>query len=155
MTGNLYLGQSGLGSSQYGYGSPASINSTTAKLFRKVDGTYGNVAKTNPNTGDYVLDANGNNVGDDSVNQMVFLALRTIKNSSSVANFGFDFKAKVISDSAELKIKLAVNDTLKNLITKKLIILNSVEVNRATVSGLEITVKWTNTSSSEQNTFKF
>jgi len=149
------LGLAGYGSSQYGYGTPATVNSTTAKLLLKTDGTYGNVPKIDPNTKDFVLDENGNKIGDNSVNQMVYLALRTYKNASAVLGFGIDInKVKVINDNIQVKIQLMVSEALSDLISRKMITLDKVLVTRVKQTAIQVDVLWTDLTNNSQNTFK-
>ena len=157
MSDELGFGASGFGNSIFGFGTPASTNSSTAKIFIKSDGTRGNCAKLDPYTGDYVLDSAGNPVGDDSVNQMVYLALRTTKNSSALLNFGIDIsKIKTITDNVQLKFQLAVKNAVKHLTDRQLISILSVDVffppNMPT--ALQVKVMFKNLTNNEVNTFK-
>ena len=153
---DLGFGLSPFGTSIFGYGTTTSLNSSTAKLFLKSDGSRGNVAKIDAVTGDFVLDEFGNKVGDDSVNQMMYLALRTSKNSSALLNFGIDLSSiKTITDGVNLKITLFINDAVKHLTDKNLVSIENVIIERTKDTGLAINVKWKNLTSNELNTFKF
>lgn len=145
------------GSIHCGFGIPSQLNSSTAKVYIKRDGTQGNAALIDPKTGDYVLDEFGNTVGDDSINQMVYLAFNTLYNSSSVPNFGFpiDISNSVITDGLINRIKLAVFKTVKHMTDAKVITIISVNVKRATQTGLEVIVQWRNNSTNEINVFTF
>ena len=154
---SLGFGLSPFGSSVYGFGQAASVDSTTAKLFLKPDGTRGNAAKIDPYTKDYVLDDNGNIVGDNSVNQMVYLALRTTKNSSVLLGFGIDIsKIKTVTDNVNVKFQLAVNEALKHMTDKKLISNVTVKVNKIgqLPGALEVIVNWRDNTNGETNVFK-
>lgn len=151
----LGAGHMPLGSIHCGYGIPSMVNSSAAKLWIKPDGTQGNCALINPDTGDYVLDQYGNSVGGDSIPQMVYLALRTLFNSSAVSNFGLDIDItnQVISDSLKNRIKLSVFSSLKHMTDPKTITIVDVTVNRASATGLEINVEWRNNITNEISIF--
>lgn len=157
MSSDIGLGLCAFGTSVYGFGTPGVSNSTTAKLFIKPDGTRGNVAMIDPQTGDYVLDVNGIPVGDNSINQMMFLALRTTRNSSALLNFGIDIsKIKTITPNIQLKFQLAVNDAVAHLIARNLVTITSVSVtnllNKPT--SIQVMVNWKDNSNGEVNAFK-
>lgn len=151
------FGLSGFGNSIFGFGTPGSTNSSTAKIFIKSNGTRGNAAKIDPQTGDFILDDAGNVVGDDSINQMVYMALRTTKNTSVLLNFGIDIsKIRTITDNVKMKFQLAVNDAVKHLTDKRLITILSVDVisilNMPT--SLQVVVTFKNLTNNEINSFK-
>lgn len=145
------FGNGALGYSAFGFGEPSSINSSAAKLWIKADGTQGNCAKIDPKTGDYVLDDSGNSVGEDSLNQMVYLALNTIHNKSAVPGFGFDVITNNATKNAGLttRIKLAVYNAVKHLTEPGLISIVSVAVNTISSTGYEILIEWRNNASGE------
>lgn len=151
------FGKAGIGASSYGFGEPSQINSSTAKLWIKADGTQGNCAKIDPNTGDYVLDAGGNSVGDDSINQMVYLAFATILNSSTIRGFGFDVRPDnaTLSTGTAQRVKLAAYKAVKHLTDPGVISLVSVNVVRISGTGQEIHIEWRNNSTGEINLFTF
>lgn len=122
-------------------------------MYIKSDGTQGNCAKIDPETGDYMLDEYGNSVGDDSTNQMVYLAIFTLKDTSSVLGFGLDIDVSnaVMSGNVEARAKLAVAKALKHLTDKRLISLVSVTATRETPTGVRIVIQWINNSTGELN----
>lgn len=146
-----------VGSLHCGFGQPSQINSSTAKVWIKRDGTQGNASLIDPRTGDYVLDEFGNSVGDDSINQMVFLALTTIRNTSAVSNFGLelDINNSIINESTLPRVKLAVFKALKHLTDPQVITIVDVTTTRISGTGLEINVQWQNNSTGEINIFTF
>jgi len=154
---DIGFGLCGFGTSVYGFGTPGTANSTTAKLFIKEDGTRGNTIKIDPNSGDYVLDDNGIPMGDNSINQMVYLALKTTKNSSALLNFGIDIASiKTVGDNVKLKFTLAVNDAVKHLTDRRLISIVSVDVVQLMnkPGAIQVTVKWKDLTNGEVNAFK-
>lgn len=153
----LGAGIAALGAARVGYGTPSQANSSTVKVYIKSDGTQGNCAKIDPATGDYVLDEFGNSVGDDSVNQMVYLALNTILNSSTVSGFGIDLNTRdyVINETTTLQVKLAVMKAVKHLTSKNVITIVSVQVQKVTQTGLQILIQWMDNSTGEINELTF
>ena len=151
------FGSSPIGSSTIGYGVPTTINSSAAKVYIKADGTQGNCAKINPLTGDYMIDENGNSIGDDSINQMVYLAYNTLFNSSTVNGFGFDVNIHdlVINEQTKSKVKLAAMKAVTHLTSKNIITIISVIVKKITATGLEVKIEWMNNSTGEINELTF
>jgi hypothetical protein len=157
MTSSLGMGLSAFGSSRMGFGTPGTINSTVAKLFLKEldQSVRGNAEAINPVTGDYVRDTTtGIHRGMDSVQQMVYLALRTVKNSTLVPNFGLRNFGEVITDSTRNDIINAVNETLRDLVLRQLIEIVSIEVTRVKAIAYQILVKWRNITNNETNVFR-
>lgn len=151
----LGAGMAPAGSSIVGYGSPSMVNSSTAKLWIKSDGSQGNCAKIDPTTGDYALDGYGNSIGDDSINQMVYLAFRTILNSSTIKGFGIDINVTdyTMSTNIEKRVKLAVLKAVKHLTDPKIITIESIIVNRLTPTGIDVKINWINNSTGQLNEF--
>jgi len=148
------IGACGCGSAGAGYGSPAQVNSATAPLFRKSDGTYGDCQEidTRPgHVGDYKLDADGNPLGWDSVKQMVYLALKTVLGSSAVPTMGLELEMTIIRDDTARKNRLSVEAALSRLITQGLIALIDVVTTRLANSAIQIEVKWEDISQGEIN----
>lgn len=154
---SIGAGYSGAGGGHVGFGMHTSINSSTAKVYIKADGTQGNCAKIDPLTGDYVLDEFGNSVGDDSVNQMVYLAFNTLFNTSAVDGFGFDINTtdSVISATTNQKIKLAVMKAARHLTSNGVISIVSVTPQKVTPTGLQVIIQWMNLSTGEINDLTF
>lgn len=154
---SLGFGHAPIGGSHMGFGTPTTVNSSAARLFIKRDGTQGNCALIDPKTGDRVVDEYGNTVGDDSINQKVYLALITIYNSSSVSNFGLqlDITNSVINDSTQFKMKLAVLKALKHLTDPKLITVVDVIIKKFSSTGIETTVEWRNNLTGENQFTSF
>lgn len=144
---DLGLGECGFGSDGFGWGAPATTNSSTASLLRQSDGTVGDVVKLDTKTGDYVLDANGNKVGWDSLSQRVYLALFTVLGSSAVATMGIDLPTGVITDDIATKNRNAVAAALKSLTDANLVELVDVITTLVGNSAVQLEVKWRDVSS--------
>lgn len=150
-------GNSGFGSGRAGYGSPYTINSTAVKLFLKEEDLtqQANAAAINPVTGDYVRDqVTGIHRGMDSVQQMVYLALRTAKNSTLIPNFGLRSFGDIVTDSVKLDITNAINEALQDLVLRQLVEVISIDINKLKATAFSILVKWRNLTNKETNTFR-
>lgn len=141
-TPTLGLGAAGFGSSGFGFGTPASNNSSTAALLRKEDGSIGDCVKIDTRSGDYVLDEAGNKVGWDSLEQSVYLALRTLKGSAAVATLGIELPTGVIRDDLATRNRAAVAAALKSLTDARLLELVDVLTTRLGTSAVQLEVKW-------------
>ena len=141
------------GLSPYGYGSPALANPNIGLIFKKSDNSVGSNRFIDPSTRDYVIDPDtGRLVGQDAVQQLVYLALVTVKGSSAVTGLGQSFTSiQVKTENIDVIIKNEVNLALNKLITQKLITLNDVFIEFVNGAAL-IRVVWTDTSQNKQIT---
>ncbi len=147
------FGLAPFGLSPYGYGSPALANPNVGLIFKKTDNSIGSNRFINPETRDYMIDEDtGRLVGQDAVQQLVYLALVTVKGSSAVTNLGQSFTSiQVKTQNVDIIIKNEVNLALKKLIDKKQITLNDVFVEFVNGAAL-IRVVWTDISQNKQVT---
>ena len=125
-----------------GFGTPAQTNSSTASLLVQADGTQGNCVFIDPTTGDYRLDAKGQKQGWDSLNQKVYLALRTVLGSSAVPTLGIVQVSGVIGPDFVARIQGAVRTALKSMTDAHLIIIVDIVVTRIGTSAVERKVLW-------------
>lgn len=152
----LGLGRSGFGSSVFGYGTPGTVNSTAEKLYLDESKAQRNAAAINTVTGDIVRDPlTGIHVGMDSVQQQVYLALRTIRGSAVVADLGINFKIKVISDTIAQKVRDAVTEALADLVARQLVRIENITTERIKLTGIRIIVKWFNMTNGETVTSRW
>ena len=154
ITPYLGLGLAPFGTVPFGFGAPALANPNVGKIFDNNDGTIGNNRLIDPRTRDYLMNtATGRIYGQDAMQQMVYLALVTVKESSSVNSLGENFSSiKQITPNVQAaltnEVKLAVN----HLTTKKQIVLNNVFVQIDQNNVARIHVVWTDTSKNIQVT---
>jgi len=149
---DLGIGFAPLGSTPIGFGAPSKLNSTTAKLYLGTDGARKNAAAIDAVTGDALRDATtGMHRGMDSVQQQVYLALRTMKGSSSVLSLGIAFRATTISETTTRKIEEAVRAALAGLVLRQLVRIVSIKSERVKMTGVSVTVTWTNLTNNETN----
>lgn len=151
------IGIAPFGTCLYGYGTPTVINSTAGKLFLKEEdlSIQTNAPAINAKTGDFIRDPEtGIHRGMNSVSQMVYLALRTAKNSTLIPNYGINPFPKVLTDGIERKIQQDVEDALRDLTLRRLIIINSIQVSRVKQSALQILISWRNLTNNEENNFR-
>lgn len=143
-TVNLGAGLCGMGSSRCGFGTPASIDGGLPPLLRTSTGHKGEAVKLDSVTGDYVLDGSGQKLGDNAVNQMVYLALRTRLGSSAVLNLGIADFPDLITDDIVLRVQAIIRDALAALVRQGLVELVNVDVKRVKTTALSIQVNWIN-----------
>lgn len=143
----LGFGACGFGAAGFGWGTPASAGAGTARLLIQTDGpgagTPGDCEKIDTTTGDYVLDAAGNEVGWDSLSQQVYLALRTELGSAADQTMGITLpKGGVITEGIKAQIASAVERALANLTGAGLLTIVSIVSARVGQSALVTTVNW-------------
>lgn len=155
---DLGIGLCGFGSSIAGYGEILPANSTVQKLFRLPSdkNLQGNAPAIDPQTGDMILDPEtGIHMGMDDTQQAVYLALKTFKNSSSVLDFGLDFRSKIINQTTIQKLQDAVKETLKDLTSAKRIEIKEIKVTRPKQNALYCNVVWKNLLTNKSIEFGF
>lgn len=153
MTTFLGAGLSPAGTSYAGYGSPSSTISTNKTVLIDDYGLNGNVRLIDPVTMDYKFDDDGNIVGGDGIQQMVYLALLTVKNSSVIANFGQAFtNIKVIGDKYKSKVVSEVNSALKSLVDQKKISIVNIDIKINGTNQTRIHIVWKNLTTNTEQT---
>jgi hypothetical protein len=149
---DLGLGLAPLGSTPFGFGSPALANSTSVKLYLASDNTRRNAAQIDSVSGDILRNpANGIHTGMDAVAQQVYLALRTLKNSSIVKNLGIAFNVKTISETTARKLADEVRLALADLVNRRLVEIVKISSDRVKVTGVRVAVEWRNLTNGETN----
>lgn len=149
------LGSAPFGSSPFGYGAVTAINSTATKLYLDNQGTRRNVESINTVTGDTVRGERGIHKGMDSVAQQVYLAIRTLRGSSVVNDLGINFRVKVISDTITQKVTDAVTEAMSDLVSRQLVSVESVAVNKIKLTAIEVIVTWKNLTNGETETTRW
>jgi len=129
------------GNNYAGYAVPSPSSANTNVLISN-NNKPGQTRFIDPNTGDYVFDDNGRIVGGNAIQQMVYLAIKTIRGSSAVADLGQSFSnVKTIGANYITLVKNEVNKSLKYMIDNKLIQLIDVVVNQQGTQA-QIQIKW-------------
>lgn len=136
------MGTCPAGSSPCGFGLPATAPKTIVPLLIQADGTQGDCVALNTQTGDFILDANGNKQGWSSLNQRVYMALFTALGSSAVPGMGIAWPSGTIRGDVIAKNRQAVALALKPLTDAKLITLLGVQTTRVGPSSLRRVVFW-------------
>jgi hypothetical protein len=150
------IGRAPLGSSSFGYGAPTRASSTSAKLYLDERGVLRNAAAVDAVTGDLVRDPlTGIHRGMNSTQQQVYLAVRTIKGSSIVQRLGILTKVKVITDTTAQKVRSEVNTALADLVSRGLITVGTIDVQRVRATGIRVHVYWTDLTNGETNVEKW
>lgn len=144
-TPNTFLGAgvSPFGTTFAGTGSPAQQN-IKRLIWKDIYGNQQNARLIDPITRDYSFDEYGYSMGMTDIQQLVYLALVTTKNSSIISNMGVDYyNSQVIKSNYITQITEDVNQALKTLINERKVILNSVNVAKNGPNQLMVVVKWT------------
>lgn len=147
--GFLGFGFSPFGTTPFGFGAVPAVNSTTAKLLKKPDGTQGNAPLIDTVKRDYVLDSAGQKVGADSTPMMVEFALFTLKNSSSVLDFGLEAPGGLFTPDADRRADQAARAALAHMTNKKLISIQRVTLVRENIRAAFIRVDWIDLNTGE------
>ncbi len=138
------FGLAPLGTTPFGFGSPALADPNVGKPLTKADGSQGDARKINPVTRDYELDANGRVVGIDAVQQQVYLALVTVQTSSAVNELGQLFSSvKLITQNLTAQMTNEVRRALSKLIAAGLVELNNVTVELTIQKVALVHIEWT------------
>lgn len=145
------FGLAPFGSSIFGYGSPALANPNIGKALATTTGV-GEVRFINPKTKDYEMDpATGKLLGGTDTQQLVYLALVTVSNSSAVQSLGQGIsKIKLITSNLQRQVENEVQLALRSLIIKNIISLDSVTVDRDRNNAVIIVVAWTDLAREQQ-----
>jgi len=114
MTTFTGAGLSSFGTSYAGYGTPTTTNPVNKTILIGNQGIAGQTRYINPITSDYEFNANGRIVGGNGIQQMVYLALLTVKGSSAMTELGQSFtKIQVLGSNYLTFVKNEVNAALK------------------------------------------
>lgn len=141
-----------MGVSIFGFGSPALANPNIGAAFANdTTGAIESARMIDPLTKDYKISpVTGRLVGGSDVQQLVYLALATISNSSAVQNLGQGLsKIKLITSNIQRRIESEIELALSKLTKANLISLDSVVVERTPTNLVKITVKWTDLAKSK------
>lgn len=154
MTAALGFGLCPFGTVPFGFGTPATFDNNIGSPLLKEDGSQGTAIFLDPATGDYVLNADTNEyIGMDVVEQMVYLALNTVRGSAFLETLGQGFSTiRVISKNIQVRVEDEVRIALSALISDKLIELVAVEVSVKQLSHVgkpAITIHWRNLADDE------
>jgi hypothetical protein len=138
----LGAGFAPFGTSSAGFGSPSTTNPFNKTILIDDFGVPGQTRFIDPTTGDYKFNSNGRLVGGNGIQQLVYLALLTVRGSSAMENLGQSFSnVKTMGTNYITLVKNEVNKALKDLIDQKKISLIDVNVTRLNNTS-RIDIKW-------------
>lgn len=121
---------------------PTITTTVKRKLFQDDYGNQQNCRLIDPVTQDYRM-IDGKIVGGQGIQQLVYLALITVKGSCVISSLGNTYmNVKVIGSNFQQQITNEVNASLETLIKQNKIKLNNVIVEKQDTMVL-ITVQWT------------
>jgi hypothetical protein len=152
-TPTLGAGLAPAGLSPAGFGTPATGDAVaTGTPLRTTQGTSGGGRYIDPQTRDYVVDAEGRLVGIGGVQQRVQLALTTTAGSSILTTLGLAAWPDTITDAIEAQIGDAVRTALGKLIASGEVTVAGIEVLRPKASAISVRVRWIDTSTGQEHT---
>lgn len=151
-SGLLGAGISTFGTGVAGIGNPSQATVITRRVYLDKFNNPGNVKFIDPKTGDYLFNEDGTLQGGDGMEQMVYLALVTVRGSSVVRNLGQNYsELRTIPDNFESLIREEIKIALSDLTENGLIRLDSVDVirNINNLQRLEILIRWTDLTTNQ------
>ena len=136
------------GLSPAGVGTPAIGTANAGTVMRNVtDGTIANARSIDPGTRQYVFDVNGRVTGVSSTRQLVQLAVSTTLGSSAVKQLGTDIsRVDRITENFARRVSDVFSNALAPLVARKLIAINSIDVQQVQGSRAYALIKWTDLS---------
>lgn len=129
-----------------GYGYQPLGETAKPQAFRMPDGSTGEAAKINAKTGDFELDERGQKLGMTGPQQMVLLALKTMRGSAAT-DIGIEPFPDRISEQTKRIVEARITNALADLRTRGIIELKSIEIVEPKEGALAITVVWRDVSS--------
>ncbi len=138
------FGNQPYGSSPYGIGTPITATAPGGAVLRETStGSSLGSRLINAETRDYVVDENGRIVGMSDVQQLMQIALGTVKGSSAMLGLGHALATlDVITDNVERRVATIVDDAVLHLTSRKLVEILSVVTTRMHAGALHIVVRW-------------
>ncbi len=141
-----------MGTSPFGFGSPATTDVNVGRALAMTDGirTQGDARYIDPKTRDYAVDSDtGRILGMTSAQQRVYLALVTVKGSAADPTLGTDVRqVQTLAVNSIARIENATRAALAQLVNERAIRVVSIDVS---VSGTvaSIVVRWTDLSNAQ------
>jgi hypothetical protein len=137
-------GVSGNGTSFNGYGASLIRPRIERQEFLDDNGKVQNARFIDPNSGDYVF-KNGYKKGGNDIEQQVYLALATVKNTSTQYNLGQTFsRLQVISSNFQKQVETRVSEALLDLTSSNKITLDRVKIIKKGVGEVQFIIYYTN-----------
>ena len=133
------------GTSKAGYGDPTQVSARRRTIWKDENNTQGQVRLIDTATGDYKFSSDGLIVGGNGIEQMVYLALVTVKGTSAVRSLGQNFSnIRTLRDNVQSEIQEEVRLALDNLVEQKKISIENVFVDKFpdNPSRIRILIQW-------------
>lgn len=107
------------------------------------NGQQDNARRIDPYTKGYVMDAQGRIAGMNGVQQLVYLAVATVRNSSALNNFGNPAgSVRKIGTNVVSQLQDAYRLALKDLTDRKLISIDDITVTSPKLGAEMVNVRW-------------
>ena len=148
-TSTLGAGAAPAGGSVAGFGVPATATAPVPQSF-----VNGAAVAIDPVKRDYTFDANGNRNRMTSTQQLVYLAILTVRGSAGTPTMGMEPLPDVFSENTSSRVKQAVYRALLpyTSTTPALIQVVSVNVSRKPNGPMQLAVVWRDLSSRQETT---
>lgn len=154
MSGGFGISPFGVG--PYGYGTPPGAPTPAATFFggQNVTSAQSFTGRAiNPATRQYIFDAAGRIAGQDTVQQLVYLAYATKKGTSVIASLGSSILGTdTIDETFQAVLTARATEPIQSLIDDGRVSVVSVDVTRFSADGVSIAVRWKDTSTGRENT---
>jgi hypothetical protein len=147
------FGSQPLGSTPYGLGTPASAPIPGGAVLRNpaTNASTGS-RRIDPKTGDYVLDDSGRILGMSDTQQLVFMAVLTVRGSSAMATLGHRLDdIETMGSSFEREVEATYQEALADLVARRLIEIVAIDVRRLHPGAAYIKVRWRDVESAEEH----
>lgn len=142
------------GFSPAGWGTPATATPPGGIVFRDpATGQSLSCRRIDPTTGQYVLDASGRVLGMTTAQQLMYLAMKTVKGSSAYAVLGQTISTiQDITSGITRVITDIVTDATADIVAAKLVVIDAVTVAPIGTTGEFVTVSFTDLETSLEQT---
>lgn len=150
------FGAQPFGGSPYGVGEPDTGEAPGGSVLRDpATGESTGSRRIDPVTRDYVLDENGRALGMSDVQQLVFIAVATLKGSSAMKALGQSIsEIKVIDAGIERQIAAMLTTALAHLTGPKLIEIVSITVKKLHPGAVHTRLCWRDISAQTDHTLE-
>jgi hypothetical protein len=146
------FGKQGFGSTPWGVGMPATAPIPGGVLLRNPStGESMGSRSIDPAKRDYVLDVDGRALGMASTQQLVLMAVSTVKRSSAVASLGAEQNQDVITDSFERDAQAMYGDALADLVNRKIIVIIAIEAQLLKAGTVYVRVRWLDVATGQEH----
>lgn len=141
------------GSSRYGIGTASQAPIPGGSVLRDPQtGASSGSRRIDPVTRDYVVDSSGRALGMNDVQQLVEIAIQTVKYSSAMNSLGQRLgDIDVIGDNIERQVRNVLEEAVAHLTSRNLVEIVSVVVTRLHPGAIRILFRWRDLTTGEEH----